>query len=237
MSYFGENNRVACSINPERSKVNGLYVPKYQKEMVNDQIAHQYITIPSSTSPAFGSMCTLELKLSGVVLHDISLLLNLSPCTGTSSGNPTLCNGYSMIDRVEFLLSGQTFFISTGLEQLILHNIFENDAVRTNRNYAAGAYNSITNRANYFQNGGQYVLHLKNVLDSIRHVLINDSHSVEIKIYFQSLQNCYIPSGATGTLSCSMNSSSILARVSRLDLASLQYKTSEITKFPYQTLF
>ena len=236
---MSEYSRVSQAINTLRSKVNGLYVPKSQSEMIPDSIQHQIISIPSSSAPSFGGSAIIDIKQNGTILHDLSLALTLSPCTGTTGGTlPNLSTGFLLIDRIEFRMgNGNIFYTVFGLEQFLIHQIMESDSVRTKLNNSVGNYNSAANRNSLFVNSGTYYIHLKSVLDVIRPMLFNDQNSIQLNVVFRNLNQCYNANGATGSVVCNMISLSALCQISRLDQSTLSFRTQEISRFPYQNLF
>ena len=230
---FGDSpsSRVISGILSNRGKVNGLYVPDYQSRMISDSLRTEIAIIPSSSAPSFGGVCILDFREKNCVLHNLCLNLNLTPVTGISGGtNPNLNPGNFFFDRIEMFVSGVCMHTIFGVENHLLNQILENDEQRIARNYGTALYSSAVNRNTFFTAGGNYYINLKSFIDVIRPTILNDSHNIQFKVYFNTLGSVFNAVGGTGTPVCSMNSASLVAKITRLDQNTASYKLQELTK-------
>ena len=86
---------------------NGLVISQKQSKAVNSALTNEIIIIPSTSQPAFGSMFLFDLREMNVMVHNLTLQINLGrlTCTGTGTGYPYFSPTYYIVNRILILQS------------------------------------------------------------------------------------------------------------------------------------
>ena len=205
-------------------------------------LTHTVLTIPSVSAFSFGSMSIIDLKQKGIKIHDLTLQFNTNAITGTQAANgtyPYLSSCYNWIQKLEIIINGNVVDTLYPDIQFILNNLYFADEDRLLNNYASGYYaNPATNRYTLSNtNGSNWYLSLKSLFNQCHYALLTQNHEIQLRVTMNPLANVINVGALTGTPSCTINSVSLLARVTQLDQPNQQRLLVEMNKVTRHSLF
>lgn len=226
------------SISQPRSGKMGLNLSVHQATNTVEKLGHELYNIPSSTVATWGSLLTFDLKVKEILVHNLSILLNLSALTGLTGGvNPRFVTSYKMIERLEILINNVLVQNCSGDEQFLNTQNYTSNEDRTYINSGAGAYNSASQRAMKALAQNDYIINLKTLFDQCDLSLLTESHNVQIRVMLAPMVSVIVPSGATGTGSVTINSSSLLVKTTRIPSDLVQRRVSSMQSVPEHYLY
>lgn len=222
----------------QRSRVGKLYLPAKQTVSLNSQLQHGLTIFPSSGTPAWGSYFTIDIKTPNVLIHNIALQFNLGAVTGTSPVgyfNPA----WYFFTRIEIVQGGNVIKTIHGNQQFLKNQLFEWEKDRLSINQSAGAYSNTTQRGALSSTSTTNTLYanLRTYFDEIGGVpVLNDSHSIQLRVYMDTLTNVYKLTSGTLT-SVAINSVNAILKTTKLDSATARNQLSLMSQHPYHNIF
>jgi hypothetical protein len=197
--------------------------------------------IPSTSQPAFGSYFVLDIKERNILIHNLALQFNCSAITGRTGDAtyyPHFSPAYFWWTRIEVVINGQVMTTHYNSEQFIMNQLFQEDEDRIFVNNCAGNYASIQQRNTMSTTAGSsYICTLKTLFDQIHYPLLADAHSVQLRVYTDSLTNIVAVSGGTGTAVATINYVNLIAKISRLDINTSSQQLALMNRSPQHNIF
>jgi hypothetical protein len=216
----------------------GLNLSSHQTTNTVEKLGHELYNIPSSTVATWGSLLTFDVKIREILVHNLSILLNLGSLTGLTGGSsPRLVPSYKMIERVEILINNVLVQNGNGDEQFINTQTFSSNEDRTLINNGAGAYGSVTQRAAKSAVSSDWIINLKTLFDQCDIALLTEAHTVQVRVMLAPMANVIVQSGATGTGSVVINSSSLLVKATRIPSDLAQHRVLSMKSVPEHYLY
>lgn len=226
------------SISQPRNYDMGLNLSRHQTTRTPEKLSHELYNIPSSTVATWGSLLTFDVKVKEILVHNLSILLNLGALTGLTGGVlPRLVCGYKMIERVEILINNVLVQNSNGDEQFLNTQNFTSNEDRTLINSGAGAYHSTASRSAKSAVSSDWIINLKTIFDQCDIALLTEAHSVQVRVTLSPMANVIVTSGATGTGSVAINSSSLLVKATRIPSDLAQQRILSMKSSPEHYLY
>jgi hypothetical protein len=190
-------------------------------------------TTPSSSQVGFGSYFTIDYKELGVELLDMILQFNFSALSGTTSTH--FVPSWFFTQRIEFVQNGKVIENYIDWEQFISSQLYVEDEDRTYVNISAGAYQSTAQRIAMASTANSYYLPLNGLFKHGEPLtLLDPSHSIQLRVYMDSLVNITSPAGSPV---CTFQSCNLLTKIVRLRKDEIEIKKNEIAKRPYHLKF
>ena len=190
----------------------GIQIPEHQHS--SDYVPHksEVVIVPSTNSPNFGSMFTIDIRDLNVLLHELCLQFNMSAISTMTSA--MFVPAQFFIDHIDVVMNGNIIDTYYPLDQFLQSQLFQRDEDRSLQNIAAGSYASTAQRTALATTNSSYYLPLFDFFRQGKTVaLLENCHNVQLKIFMQPLAN--ITSGS-GTAVATINSCNLLMRVTRL---------------------
>lgn len=226
------------SLSQPRNYDMGLNLSRHQTTRTPQKLVHDLLNLPSSTVPAWGSLLTFDVKVKEILVHNLSILLALSALTGLSGGvNTRLVCGYKMIERVEILINNVLVQNGNGDEQFINTQLFSTNEDRCLINSGVGAYNSVASRTAKSAVSSDWIINLKTLFDQCDVALLNDAHSIQVRVTLAPMANVIVASGGTGTGIVSINQASLLVKCTRVPSDLAQNRIISMKSIPEHYLY
>lgn len=236
-SFTEPSSRQVAGASGQKVKYGGLYLPDYQAMHLPQNTRHEIVVIPSTSAPSFSGQFVCDLKMKNIVLHSVGLQFNLGSVSGISGGtSPCLNPAFFLPQRIDILVSGNVVQTVYANELFLLANLLVSDEERKLTNICAGDYSSAAQRNALTTANSSYFVPIKCFIDQIRPALLTENHQIQLRVFMNSLSDCFANNSATGVASMAINYCNLIARVSYLTPDVAQYRLTEMSKIPYQSL-
>ena len=211
-----------------------------QNEININDVTQSYITIPSTSTAGWGSIVNFDITNIGSKIQECYLLFNLGPITGiTPVGNyPCLCSSFKWFTSISYSCQGQILdIISSDANYISIQNNY-NDQDRNFFNQASGPYNNALTRFTMGQTSTIYQTILKSYINQVQPEILNANHNIRVSVTLDFLQNLIDTNGLAGTPLVNINSVSLLVKLQKLSIPTINYKLMQLSKIGrYQALF
>ena len=218
----------------------GFNLPQSQSVATPSAHKHEIIIIPSTNTPAFGSMFICDIREKNCLIHNLTLQFNVSAIsgiTGAGTGYPNFNPAFCWFQRIEILQNATVIDTIYPEEQFILQQFFNRDEQRTFINEGAGIYSSNAQRATLASSTSNYYVNLKTYFDQCHIPLYTNASDIQLRIYMDSLTNQVNLGTGTGTAAASINSCNVIVKVSRMDQSTAANQVAMLQKSPFHYLF
>ena len=203
-------------------------------------LIHTTITTPSQSVFNWGSSSIIDLKTKSIKLHELVLAFNTSACTGvTANGTlPLLSPCHFWFQRIEILLNNVVMDTIYPEANWIQQNIYNSDEDRLMYNLSGGSYNSVNNRYTLTNtNNSTWHLSLRSLFSQCHYALLSQNHELQLRVQMAPFANVINQGALVGTPSVTINSVSLISRVTNLDSATNNKLLLEMVKVPRHNLF
>ena len=215
-----------------------LNLVESQVSQVYDEITHQLVSFQSVAPALFGSPVSYKISDKNIALNDVSVQILLSPVTGITGGTGVrLTSGHGLYSRIEYKINGVIRDTAYGVSNHVLTQIMNDNADRVIMNNACGNYASTLQRTSMATTTSPYIIPLSSLFNTANYPIITASHEIEIVVYLNSLADCVILNGGTGTPVCSIISSNLLCRTTRMPQWLAESRLTNMTAMPEDTIF
>ena len=186
----------------------------------------------------FGSPVSYKISDKNIALNDTSVQLTLSPVTGITGGSGVrLTSGHGLYSRAEFKINGVIRDTSYGPSNHIMTQLFNDDSDRLTLNNSCGNYASVVQRAAMAATTTPYIIPLNSLFNSSNFPLLTSSHEIEIVLYLLPLSDIVITNGGTGTPVCSIISTNLLCKTTRMPQWLAENRLANMKEMPEDTIF
>jgi hypothetical protein len=190
----------------------GYVFPEAQYNCDYVPSASETVIIPSTNTPSWGSMLTIDFREQACLLQKLTLQFNLSAITVMTSGMYVPAQFF--IDHIDYVQNGQIIDTHYPLDLFLRAQIFQRDEDRALENVASGSYSSTSQRTTLATAANSYYLPLFDYFRQAQQIpMLEPSHNLQLRIFLQPLAS--VTSG-TGTATASITSINLLAKVIRL---------------------
>jgi hypothetical protein len=170
------------------------------------------IIIPSTNTPTWGSMFTIDLREQSCIVQKLTLQFNLSAITVMTSGMYVPAQFF--VDHIDYVQNGQIIDTYYPLDQFVRAQVFQRDEDRVLENIAAGSYSSTSQRIALAATASTYHLHLYDYFRQAKQIpMIENAHQLQLKVFLNPLANV---TAGTGSATASILGVNLLAKVIRL---------------------
>ena len=202
-------------------------------------LTSEFLQIPSASLPQFGSVHVYDLKQKGLIVHNLSLLLNCGTLTGISGTQVRMIPAFYWISRCEIVVNGSILDTFTGEQNFLKQQIIMTDDDRCYINNGGGSYSTPAQRVLMASTSGQdYVIPLHSLFDEASLSLLTDSHQVQLRVHLKPIADLATANpGFTGTGIMSINSAFLLAKTSRMDSTIYAQRLLQLQNAPENYLY
>ena len=203
-------------------------LPANQAISLNGELKHETLIIPASSTPAFGSFFTIDIREKNILLNNVTLQFTASAVSGTNLVgyfNPA----FFWFSRIELVQGGTIIDTIYGNSQFLLNQTLEWDEDRLATNLLAGNYASAAQRTALSSQTTTNTVYanLKTYFDQTKCALLTDAHAIQLRVYMDTLPNIF--NVVSGTLnSCTMMSCNAICKVTRLDSQTVAQRTEDM---------
>jgi hypothetical protein len=231
------SNGKVVAASGSRSRAGGLYLPSQQAVSIPGNLKHEILIIPSSSTPAWGSFFTIDIREKNILLNNITLQFSTSPITGTSVVG-SLAPAFFWFQRIEIVQNGNVIDTVYGNQQFLLNQLTEWDEDRLAVNNAAGNYASVAQRtllSSSITNNVVYA-NLKTYFDQTKLAILTDQHAIQLRVYMDTFTNAFTLTSGSSPVSL-MQSCNAICKITRLDSPSATLRLADMTAQNYHSIF
>jgi hypothetical protein len=204
------------------------------------KMEHLTVLIPSTSQPAWGGYSIFDLKEKGASIHEITIKLNISPITGltgTQANFPNYNPAFFFLQRLEIVINNNIIDTIYPEEQWLRQQLFEYDERRKYTNVLCGDYANPAQRALLASVQNDYYIPLWSFFKQTHLTLINTSHEVQLRCYWNTSANNINVGTLTGTALSTINSGVLLVKLTRHSQSVIQSKHKEMIASPVHSKF
>ena len=206
----------------------------------NNQIQHSYLVLNTNNVSSFGGYSNIDVNLQGYVIHEATLQVNVSAISGvTASGLfPCFCSAFKFFVSCTVTNNNNVLDLFDSQSNYIINQLYNNyeDAVFINN--ASGAYNSASQRFAMSSTTSTYLVLLRiGIFNQLRTELLNSNHSIRLSFLMETLTNIINQSTIVGTPTATLNSVSLLLKVSKYEQPVIQSKLLQLQRNPLCKLY
>ena len=206
----------------------------------NNQIQHSYLVLNTNNVSSWGGYSNIDVNLQGYVIHEATMQISVSAISGiTASGLfPCFCSAFKFFVSCTVTNNNNVLDLFDSQSNYIINQLYNNyeDAVFINN--ASGAYNSASSRFAMSSTTSTYLVPLRiGIFNQVRTELLNSNHSIRLSFLMETLTNIINQSTIVGTPSATLNSVSLLLKVSKYEQPIIQTKLLQLQRNPLCKLY
>ena len=206
----------------------------------NNQIQHSYLVLNTNNVSTFGGYSNIDVNLQGYVIHEATLQINISAISGvTASGLfPCFCSAFKFFVSCTVTNNNNVLDLFDSQSNYIINQLYNNyeDAVFINN--ASSPYNSASSRFAMSSTTSTYLVPLRiGIFNQARTELLNSNHSIRLSFLMETLTNIINQSTIVGTPTATLNSVSLLLKVSKYEQSIIQNKLLQLQRNPLCKLY
>ena len=200
------------------------------------KMEHLTVLIPSTSQPSWGGYSIFDLKEKNCSIHEITIKLNISPITGltgTQANYPNYNPSFWFLQRLEIVINNNIIDTIYPEEQWLRQQLFNYDETRKYNNLMCGDYSNPAQRALLASAQNDYYIPLWSFFKQTHLTLINTSHEVQLRCYWNSSANNINVGTLTGTPLSTINSGVLLVKLTRHSQPVIQNKINDFSKIAH----
>ena len=206
----------------------------------NNQIQHSYLVLNTNNVSTWGGYSNIDVNLQGYVIHEATLQINVSAISGvTASGLfPCFCSAFKFFVSCTVTNNNNVLDLFDSQSNYIINQLYNNyeDAVFINN--ASSPYNSASSRFAMSSTTSTYLVPLRiGIFNQARTELLNSNHSIRLSFLMETLTNIINQSTLVGIASATLNSVSLLLKVSKYEQNIIQNKLLQLQRNPLCKLY
>ena len=206
----------------------------------NNQIQHSYLVLNTNNVSSWGGYSNIDVNLQGYVIHEATLQINVSSISGvTASGLfPCFCSAFKFFVSCTVSNNNNVLDLFDSQSNYIINELYNNYEDSVFINNASGAYNSASSRFAMSSTTSTYLVPLRiGLFNQARAELLNSNHSIRLSFLMETLTNIINQSSIVGTPVATLNSVSLLLKVSKYDQPIIQNKLLQLQRSPLCKLY
>lgn len=224
----------------KRDRSLGLNLSAKQSFNVPRNLKSEYVVIPSTSAPQFGSYFIFDIRDKNIILSDIMIQFNCSAITGISTppaNFPHFVPAYFFASKIELVVNNVCLDTYYPLQQFIQAQFSNEDPDRVLYNNLAGSYTSIAQRYTLGQATSNYYFKLRTIFNECHIPLLSDTHAVQLRVYLDTLANLVAVSSGTGTAISTLNFANLICKVVKLPSEISLNRISNMQKNPEHNIY
>ena len=204
-------------------------------------LKHEFLTVNSITAPSFGSNFTIRTTEKGYI-QDATLVFNVGAVAGYTGTNANVAPRFSpthfWFQKIELVQSGEVIQVIYPDANWLKTQLYTKEDDRLVLNYASGIYSSQSNRYSMAITTSNYYLPLRSLFNETYLPILTDNQAIEFRVWMQPLANLVTTTGLTvTTLTSSINSCSVILKMTKLPSEQLAKEAQAIMKVPKHLRF
>ena len=210
------------------------------KNINNNQIQHSYLVLNTNNVSSWGGYSNIDVNLQGYVIHEATLQINVSSISGvTASGLfPCFCSAFKFFVSCTVSNNNNVLDLFDSQSNYIINELYNNYEDSVFINNASGAYNSASSRFAMSSTTSTYLVPLRiGLFNQARAELLNSNHSIRLSFLMETLTNIINQSSIVGTPVATLNSVSLLLKVSKYEQSIIQNKLLQLQRSPLCKLY
>ena len=219
----------------------GLNLPTRQAVTVPPNLRSEFVIIPSTSSPSWGSYFIFDVKERNCIISDLVLNFNLpaiSGLTGTVTNFPHFNPATFWTTKIELVVNNVTIDTLYPVSNFVNQQFFFEDEDRALVNNMEGSYNSLAQRNTLATTASQnYYIKLRTFYNEAHIPILSDSHNLQIRVYMDQLANAVSQSTLTGTAAATINSANIICKVLKVPSDVCTNRLNAMMKKPEQSFY
>ena len=219
----------------------GLNLPTRQAVTVPPNLRSEFVIIPSTSSPSWGSYFIFDVKERNCIISDLVLNFNLpaiSGLTGTVTNYPHFNPAVFWTTKIELVVNNVTIDTLYPVSNFVNQQFFFEDEDRALCNNMQGSYNSLPQRNTLATTASQnYYIKLRTFYNEAHIPILSDSHNLQIRVYMDQLANAVSQSTLTGTAAATINSANIICKVLKVPSDVCTNRLNAMMKKPEQSFY
>lgn len=225
-----------------RSKNLGLNLSAKQA-MINvpNGLRSEYVIIPSTSAPQFGSYFIIDVKEKNVVISDLIINFNVSAIsglTGSVANFPNFNPATFWMQKIELVINNVTIDTLYPVQLFISQQFFFEDEDRLLNNCLQGNYASATQRNTLATIAGQnYYVKLRSFFNETNLPILSDAHNLQIRVYMDSVANIVNQSSLAGTPVATLNFCNAIVKLMKLPQNVASNRLALMQKSPEHNIF
>jgi len=221
----------------ERTQIaSGVSIPTSQISNIPEGVENVISFYPSATAPSWGGNFVIDIKDTNMLIHNLSLMFNVSSISGTTGATNLRYNpAYFWINHIDLKLSGKVIDTYYPVEQFIAQQLLYDDEDRIYSNNAAGHYASVAQRTTLASGTSNYIVKLFSIFDQCNLSIVNQNQTIQLVVYMEPLANCVVNNG-TGTPASTINSCQAIIKNTKLPV-NVSEKISRSLNLGARTIF
>ena len=210
-------------------------------EINQNNVTPTWLNINSNSVASFNSIVTFDINQLGKI-NELYLLFNMGPIIGVIANavlsQPAPISAFKWFTNVTYSYQGSVVDTVTNDQNFIHQQISFDDQDRVYLNTASGNYQSQAQRYLLGQNSNIYQVPLRSFINQIQpEILSSSAHSIRVAVTLDSLVNI-LDVGALVGATMNINSVSLLVKMQKLDIPTINYKMNQILRLgKYQDIF
>ena len=206
----------------------------------NNQIQHSYLVLNTNNVSTWGGYSNIDVTLQGYVIHEATLQINVSAISGLVASGlfPCFCSAFKFFVSCTVTNNNNVLDLFDSQSNYLINQLYNNyeDAVFINN--ASGAYNSASSRFAMSSTTSTYLVPIKvGIFNQLRTELLNSNHSIRLSFLMENLTNIINQSTISGTPSATLNSVSLLLKISKYEQPIIQSKLLQLQRNPLCRLY
>ena len=202
----------------------------------NQSLTHTYVQIMSTNTPTFGSYVYFDLNTSNYCIHEAVIQLNLSSIGGVSPNAalmlPAFCSAFKFFTSISITNQNNVLDNIDSTYNYVLAQLYTSLEDSTFINTAAGYYNNQLARYNMSSTNSTYQIPIKSFFSQTRPELLNANSSIRVSVLLDNLINIINQGSLIGLPVVSINSASILLKVTKYSNELVQQKLMQLQRVP-----
>ena len=225
-----------------RNKSLGLNLSAKQAFNVPNNLRSEYVIIPSTSAPQFGSYFIIDVKEKNVVISDLIINFNVSAISGTGGGpvanHPNFSPATFWMQKIELVINNVTVDTLYPVQLFVTQQFFFEDEDRVSNNNLQGNYASAGQRnALATVAGSNYYVKLRSFYNECHLPILTDAHNLQIRIYMDSVANIVNTNGLSGTPTATLNFCNAIVKLMKLPQEIASNRLALMQKTPEHNIF
>ena len=206
----------------------------------NNQIQHSYLVLNTNNVSTWGGYSNIDVNLQGYVVHEATLQINVSAISGvTASGLfPCFCSAFKFFVSCTVTNNNNVLDLFDSQSNYIINQLYNNYEDSVFINNASAPYNNASSRFAMSSTTSTYLVPLRiGIFNQARTELLNSNHSIRLSFLMETLTNIINQSTIVGTPVATLNSVSLLLKVSKYEQNIIQNKLLQLQRNPLCKLY
>ena len=208
--------------------------------ITNNQPQHSYLVLNTNNVSSWGGYSNIDVNLQGYVVHEATLQINVSAISGiTASGLfPCFCSAFKFFVSCTVTNNNNVLDLFDSQSNYLINQLYNNYEDSIFINNASGAYNNATSRFAMSSTTSTYLVPIRTgIFNQLRTELLNSNHSIRLSFLMENLTNIINQSTIVGTPVATLNSVSLLLKVSKYEQPLIQSKILQLQRNPLCKLY